>query len=382
MDSNGAANETQPVTIVDDPYQEPNTGKVAKLDGGIESETTEETTETQTTVFFVESVRRSIAGTEEGTLLETSSSEPSPAGNVGETDAGSFVEEVQHNQEPNVGGSFASEANTTAEDTYPRIRYTDQMSTISHSPKNVGFHEMFTSLVNVFAGSESQVNNPIPVSVNSQTQRTASRFFLAEDSDEDSDSLEDDISDEMLPPMPVLLAQVKQFVQAKTRAGNSPARSSLIQQDHSILAVGSASEEHVVGRNADSDEEDHSNEQDMSLEVDIDLLPEIRRYLKPNVGNREATGHIQTLFSQDNEDPGSSLLETKDILENPAFQQMIRKIDNRLKRTSGARGKRLMEKYAEALAVYPSLSLNTASTSTTFYGLLPFFITCLLVSLS
>lgn len=134
----------------------------------------------------------------------------------------------------------------------------------------------------------------------------------------------------------------------------------------------------------DSDEHD-----DLSLEVNLSLLPEIQRLFTDArmdtvampavqeqgvaavVGNRgnPAVRKAKELEVQ---------FELEDILANPLFQQKIQEIDDRLKSAPDARGKRLIEKYAEALALTsPSFNAAPAIIKSSFY--LPFLFTCLLV---
>lgn len=126
---------------------------------------------------------------------------------------------------------------------------------------------------------------------------------------------------------------------------------------------------------ADSDEHD-----DVSYEVDFSLLPELLRLIKPAV-QREvpaAPSQGQLLGQQVNQrydERHEVSLEFNEILANPTFQQRIQEIDDRLQRAPGVRGKRLMEKYATALAVYSSPS-NAASPSINSSYYLPFFIAC------
>jgi hypothetical protein len=81
-------------------------------------------------------------------------------------------------------------------------------------------------------------------------------------------------------------------------------------------------------------------------------------------------------FHQDDQDNDMSL-EFQGILTNPWFQQQIQEIDVRLKRAPAARSKRLMEKYAHALA-YSSPSTNTAPA--TIHS--PFFLSLLITWIS
>lgn len=134
---------------------------------------------------------------------------------------------------------------------------------------------------------------------------------------------------------------------------------------------------------------------DLSLEVDINLLPEIQRLFRNvkidgaplpevqsppaaaavtvapataapvtavnNQGN-QAVQRMSRLLKQ------NVTLELREILANPVFQQKIQELDRRLKSAPDSRGKRLIEKYAEALALSsssPSSHFNSAATSPT-----------------
>ncbi|XP_057372513.1 uncharacterized protein LOC130693398 [Daphnia carinata] len=332
--------------------------------------TQSEATEDPTAFFGGESAGRSSAGTGEGTFL--ASDEPSPTETDGQVDTNIPAEETQ----PSVGEDSVIETDPPALEIQPKTDV-DQEPTVSLSPEDVGFFAMIRSLFSVFAESVS----PSPVEVNSQPPRTVGRYFVSHDSDEGS--FEDDNPDEMPPLMPVRLARIKQFVRANAATGRVRT-SSDEQEDHPFVIE--ATRQHVLGRSPTtapssrsgrvitySDEhDDHSYEQDVSLEVDVSLLPEIRRFLEPNIGHGELISHYE-------ESDGRG---TREILGNPMFQQKVQEIDSRLKRASGANGQRLMEKYAEALAVYSTSSLNMASTSATVSCFLPFFITCLLARIS
>lgn len=134
---------------------------------------------------------------------------------------------------------------------------------------------------------------------------------------------------------------------------------------------------------------------DLSLEVDINLLPEIQRLFRnikidgaplpevqsptpaaaavteapvtaapvAAVNNRgnQAVQRMSRLLKP------NVTLELREILANPVFQQKIQELDRRLKSAPDSRGKRLIEKYAEALAVSssPSSHFNSAATSPT-----------------
>ncbi|KAI9561493.1 hypothetical protein GHT06_012451 [Daphnia sinensis] len=357
--------ETETMIEGDVQTQEPNVGEADNFVGG--EGTQPEATEDQIDMFFGESTGRSDAGTGDEALSGTD--EPNPTETEGQVDIP--AEETQPS--PNVGDEPVTETDTPASEIEPKTDV-DQEPTVSDPPGNVGFFEMVRSFFNVFAGSVG----PSPVEINSQTPRPIGRYFV---SDEDSHSFEDDTSDEMPPPMPVQLARIKQFVRVNTATVRA-STSYDDQEDHPLVT-----KPHVVGRSqtpappirggrviVDSDEHDydHSDEQDTSLEVDFSLLPEIRRFLEPNAGRDDVINHYE-------EPDGRG---TRGILENPIFQQKVLEFDSRLKRASGASGKRLMEKYAEALAVYSDPSVNMASTSVTFSCFLPFVITCLLARIS
>ncbi|XP_057373064.1 uncharacterized protein LOC130693867 [Daphnia carinata] len=126
----------------------------------------------------------------------------------------------------------------------------------------------------------------------------------------------------------------------------------------------------------DSDEHD-----DVSYEVDFSLLPQLLSLLKPAVQSTTplAPSQGQRLGQQVNQhydERHEVSLEFNEILANPTFQQKIQEIDDRLKRAPGPRGKRLMEKYATALAVYSTPSGESSSPSVNSSYFLPFFIAC------
>lgn len=131
-----------------------------------------------------------------------------------------------------------------------------------------------------------------------------------------------------------------------------------------------------VRRFRDSDEHD-----DDSYEVDFNLLPELLRLIKETVHSTTpaAPSQGQRLAQPPNQhynEHHEVSLEFNEILANPTFQQRIQEIDDRLKRASGPRGKRLIEKYATALAVYssPPGENSSPSVSSSFY--LSFLIAC------
>jgi hypothetical protein len=135
---------------------------------------------------------------------------------------------------------------------------------------------------------------------------------------------------------------------------------------------------------------DSHEHEDLSLEVDINLLPEIQRLLTnvrtdvkvvlPQVPTQTAPPSspvvITTAVNQGNlvvEQPRMSRVlkhnvsqELREILANPLFQQKIQEIDSRLKSApDSSRTKRLIEKYVEALALSSPAPINAATTTTT-----------------
>jgi hypothetical protein len=74
-------------------------------------------------------------------------------------------------------------------------------------------------------------------------------------------------------------------------------------------------------------------------------------------------------------------LDFQGILTNPVFQQQIQEIDVRLKRAPAARSKRLMEKYAHALALSSSSTNNTAPATINSSFFLSLLITWISVGL-
>lgn len=131
-----------------------------------------------------------------------------------------------------------------------------------------------------------------------------------------------------------------------------------------------------------------SDENDVSDEVNFNLLPELLRLLQPQVQQNRVTpvaanqpGVSQPIIQQRYNENASPSLEFKEILSNPTFQQKLQEIDERLKRAPAARGKRLMEKYATALAIYSSPS-NAGNPSINLSHFLPLFIACFWVWLS
>jgi hypothetical protein len=123
-----------------------------------------------------------------------------------------------------------------------------------------------------------------------------------------------------------------------------------------------------------------SNEyDDGSLEVNLNLLPQIRSLLNNQLQTQHqvvSNNPRMVFFHQDDQDNDMSL-ELQGILTNPWFQQQIQEIDVRLKRAPAARSKRLMEKYAHALALS---SPSTNSAPATIHS--PFFLSLLITWIS
>lgn len=115
-----------------------------------------------------------------------------------------------------------------------------------------------------------------------------------------------------------------------------------------------------------------SNEQDdQSLEVNFRFLSKIKRIMRPELQKQEQRPSM--VFFQHSEEENDASRELNNILTNPIFQQKMQEIDGRLKSAPEARGKRLMEKYAEALAI------SSSSSSPIINSLLPFFIAWILI---
>ncbi|KAI9561499.1 hypothetical protein GHT06_012457 [Daphnia sinensis] len=151
--------------------------------------------------------------------------------------------------------------------------------------------------------------------------------------------------------------------------GRVPHRQHAVQNNQAAIQQG-------VRHFWDSDEHD-----DVSYEVDFSLLPQLLRLLQPTVQSTTppAPSQGQRLgqqVSQRYDEHHEVSLEFNEILANPTFQQKIQEIDDRLKRASGPRGKRLMEKYATALAVYSTPPGENSSPSMNSSYYLPFFIAC------
>ncbi len=134
----------------------------------------------------------------------------------------------------------------------------------------------------------------------------------------------------------------------------------------------------TVQLSSDSNEYD-----DASLEVNLNLLPQIRSLLN----NQLQTQHQvisndpgMVFFQHDDQDNDMSL-ELEGILTNPLFQQQIQEIDVRLKRAPAARSKRLMEKYAHALALSSPSTNNTAPATINSSFFLSLLITWISVGL-
>ena len=120
-----------------------------------------------------------------------------------------------------------------------------------------------------------------------------------------------------------------------------------------------------------SDEQDD----DLSLEVNFHLLPKIKRLLWPQLRKKEKRPEMVFFRHSGEEQDDDDTLKMNDILADRVFQQKLQEMDGRLKTVTVERGKRLMEKYAEALAMS---SVAAATINFSFY--LPLLVACLLVS--
>ena len=107
---------------------------------------------------------------------------------------------------------------------------------------------------------------------------------------------------------------------------------------------------------------DSAEYDDSSLEVNLNLLPRLRTLLNSQLvtQHQQVNNNPRMVFFQHDDYDNDLSLEYQDILASPVFQQQIQEIDVRLKRAPAARSKRLMEKYAQALA----LSSSTATPAT------------------
>lgn len=125
----------------------------------------------------------------------------------------------------------------------------------------------------------------------------------------------------------------------------------------------------------------HSDEQDenMSLEVDFDLLPQIKRLLRRQFQKKPKNPKM-VFFHHHSDEQDDDAFELNNILANPVFQRKLQEMDERFKSAPEARGKRLMEKYAEALAMSSSHSAAAATINFSLY--FPLLIACLLVNWS
>ncbi|EFX85543.1 hypothetical protein DAPPUDRAFT_314059 [Daphnia pulex] len=119
-----------------------------------------------------------------------------------------------------------------------------------------------------------------------------------------------------------------------------------------------------------SDEQD-----DMSLEVDFDLLPQIERLLRRQFQKKPKNPKM-VFFHHHSDEQDDDAFELNNILANRVFQRKLQEMDERFKSAPEARGKRLMEKYAEALAMSFS---SSAATTINFSLYFPLLIACLLV---
>lgn len=211
---------------------------------------------------------------------------------------------------------------------------------------------------------------------------------LTHSSDERDISLEDVI--DRAPGVPIA-SQVGMIQLAPAQQGLQQLRDSE-EHDNSKERLGqlllSANLNGSVTLPRDSVEHD-----DLSLEVDINLLPEIQRLFRnvkidgaplPEVQSPPVAAAVTVApvtaapvaaVNQGNQAvqrmsrllKPNVTLELREILANPVFQQKIQELDRRLKSAPDSRGKRLIEKYAEALALSssPSSHFNSAATSPT-----------------
>jgi hypothetical protein len=120
-----------------------------------------------------------------------------------------------------------------------------------------------------------------------------------------------------------------------------------------------------------SDEQDD----DLSLEVNFNLLPKIKRFLWPQLRKKEKRPEMVFFRHSGEEQDDDDTRKMNDILADRVFQQKLQEMDGRLKTVTVERGKRLMEKYAKALAMS---SVAAATINFSFY--LPLLFACLLVN--
>ncbi|KAI9561498.1 hypothetical protein GHT06_012456 [Daphnia sinensis] len=139
-----------------------------------------------------------------------------------------------------------------------------------------------------------------------------------------------------------------------------------LRDDSSVERVNNSPIQSRVPPSRNSDEQD-----DRSLEVNIRLLSKIKRIMRPELRKQPKRPKME--FFQHSEEQNDVSSELNDILANPLFQQKIHEMDARLQSAPEARGKRLMKKYAEALA------LSSSSSTPIINSFLPFLIACLLV---
>ncbi|XP_046460896.1 uncharacterized protein LOC124207469 isoform X3 [Daphnia pulex] len=113
-----------------------------------------------------------------------------------------------------------------------------------------------------------------------------------------------------------------------------------------------------------------SNEyDDGSLEVNLNLLPQIRSLLNNQLQTQHqvVSNNPRMVFFQHDDQDNDMSLDFQGILTNPVFQQQIQEIDVRLKRAPAARSKRLMEKYAHALALSSTNNTAPATINSSFF---------------
>jgi hypothetical protein len=111
---------------------------------------------------------------------------------------------------------------------------------------------------------------------------------------------------------------------------------------------------------------DSAEYDDSSFEVNLNLLPRLRTLLNSQLvtHHQQVNNNPRMVFFQHDDHDNDLSLEYQDILASPVFQQQIQEIDVRLKRAPAARSKRLMEKYAQALALSSSTATPAATMNT------------------
>jgi hypothetical protein len=116
---------------------------------------------------------------------------------------------------------------------------------------------------------------------------------------------------------------------------------------------------------------DSAEYDDSSFEVNLNLLPRLRTLLNSQLvtHHQQVNNNPRMVFFQHDDHDNDLSLEYQDILASPVFQQQIQEIDVRLKRAPAARSKRLMEKYAQALALSSSTATPATMNNNSLFGL-------------